>query len=313
MRSTQFALVLMLSAALAGAETVTIQVQGMSCSGCAGTVASALKHVDGVTDARVSYEQGHAVVTYDSAKITPQAIARATELRLPGYKLVMGGAPTIARESPKACARPAVATASLVQRSQVDPERVTFYEVGLVCGAAPKIGCGSRSKPVLLSLIGDARVAGAWLNEAGTRIAIGWKNSQNVLSPEQLDLLLTADGVSLRAVAEDARPELLTSFRSNHGWFDAASVDRLSEQEAGIIAARLVKRLAAKTTITPEQHTTLRNAIEQACRLRFIDGEGGDLEAQLLAVAKEARLDAQAVAALREVLALGYRPLANEE
>lgn len=38
MRSTLFALVLMLSAALAGAETVTIQVQGMSCSGCAGTV-----------------------------------------------------------------------------------------------------------------------------------------------------------------------------------------------------------------------------------------------------------------------------------
>jgi hypothetical protein len=57
----------------------------------------------------------------------------------------------------------------------------------------------------------------------------------------------------------------------------------------------------------------LRKAIERACRKRFIDGEGGDLEAQFIAVAKGAHLDAQAIAALREVVALGYRPLPEEE
>jgi len=31
-------------------------------------------------------------------------------------------------------------------------EMVSFYKVPLVCGAAPEIGCGSRSKPVLLEL-----------------------------------------------------------------------------------------------------------------------------------------------------------------
>jgi len=303
----------MLAATVSGAENATIQVQGMSCSGCAATVTSALKQIEGVSDARVSYEQGQAVVTFDSAKTTAEAIARAAELRLPGYKLVVGGGPIVAAQSPKACARPTVSGASLVQRSQVNSERVTFYEVGLVCGAAPKIGCGSRSKPVLLSLIADPHIAGAWLNEAGTRIAIAWRSTQDVLSAEQLDQLLTAAGVSLRSVPENAGGALLTSFQSNGGWFDAGSVDRLSEQEAGIIAARMVKRLAAKTTITQEQSTALRNAIEQACRKRFIDGEGEDLEAQLIAVAKEAHLDTQAVAALREVVALGYRPLPKEE
>ncbi len=312
MRFTILALGLMFAATVS-AENATIQVQGMSCSGCAATVTSALKQIEGVSDARVSYEQGQAVVTFDSAKTTPEAIARAAELRLPGYKLVAGGGPIVAAQSPKACARPIVSSASLVQRNQVNSERVTFYEVGLVCGAAPKIGCGSRSKPVLLSLIADPHIAGAWLNEAGTRIAIGWRSSQNTLSAEQLDQLVSADGVSLRSVPEDARAELLRSFQSNAGWFDAGSVDRLSEQEAGIIAARMVKRLAAKTTITQEQSTALRNAIEQACRKRFIDGEGGDFEAQLIAVAKEAHLDTQAIAALREVVALGYRPLPKEE
>jgi len=317
MKTILFAIGLTMIAALGSTETssqvTTIQVQGMSCGGCAAAVSSALKQVDGVTDARVSYEQGQAVVTYDPAKITPEAISGAAEQRLPGYKLAVGSATANAKESPKACARPAVATASLIQRSQVDSERVTFYEAGLVCNAAPKIGCGSRSKPVLLTLTTNTRVAGAWLNEAGTRIAIGWKSSHDVLSSEQLDQLLADHGVSVRAVSADARPELLASFRSKGGWFDAASVDRLSEQEAGIIATRLVKRLAARTTITPEQDSALRNAIEQACRKRFIDGEGGDIEAQLLAVAKEARLDARAVAALREVVALGFRPLPDEE
>ncbi|HMC21584.1 MAG TPA: cation transporter [Thermoanaerobaculia bacterium] len=313
MRSTIFVLGLMLAATVFSAENVTIQVQGMSCGSCAASVKSALKGIDGVSDARVSYEQGQAVVTYDSTKTTPEAIARAVEVRLPGYKLVVGGGPVRAAESPKGCARPAAAGAALVERSQVDSQRVTFYEVGLVCTAAPKIGCGSRSKPVLLSLIGDRRVAGAWLNEAGTRVAIGWKNSHDVLSPDQLDQLLAGKGVAIHPVAADTVAELLASFESSGGWFDAASVDRLSEQEAGIIAARLVKRLAARTAITAEQDTTLRKAIEQACRKRFIDGEDSDLEAQFLAVAKAAHLDAQVVAALREVVALGYRPLPNEE
>ena len=84
MRSTIFVLGLMLAATVFSAENVTIQVQGMSCGSCAASVKSALKGIDGVSDARVSYEQGQAVVTYDSTKTTPEAIARAdTRVTIP--------------------------------------------------------------------------------------------------------------------------------------------------------------------------------------------------------------------------------------
>src|SRR6266571_4377707 len=134
MRSTIFVLGLLLAATVSSAEKVTIQVRGMSCGSCEATVKSALKEIDGVSEAQVSYEQGQAVVTYDSTKTTPEAIARAVELRLPGYKLAVGGGPVPAMESTKACALHGTVSAALIERSQVDPQRLTFYEVGLVCG-----------------------------------------------------------------------------------------------------------------------------------------------------------------------------------
>jgi len=35
---------------------------------------------------------------------------------------------------------------------EIPPARISLYEVPLLCPAAPQIGCGSRAKPVLLSL-----------------------------------------------------------------------------------------------------------------------------------------------------------------
>src|SRR5882672_7314968 len=61
----------------------------------------------------------------------------------------------------------------------ISPERLTFYEVPLVCPAAPEIGCGSRSKPILLQLERENTVAEAWLNRPGTILAIVWKPETN--------------------------------------------------------------------------------------------------------------------------------------
>jgi hypothetical protein len=36
--------------------------------------------------------------------------------------------------------------------NSTDLETITFYDVPLVCGAAPSIGCGSRAKPLLTDL-----------------------------------------------------------------------------------------------------------------------------------------------------------------
>lgn len=56
--------------ASAATKTVTIKVEGMTCSGCAVSVEKALKETPGVEDAKVSYEKGEAWVKYDDAKVT---------------------------------------------------------------------------------------------------------------------------------------------------------------------------------------------------------------------------------------------------
>jgi len=39
---------------------------------------------------------------------------------------------------------------------------ITFHSVNLVCGAATDIGCGSRSKPILLDLQKEPSIKEAW-------------------------------------------------------------------------------------------------------------------------------------------------------
>src|SRR6516164_6806217 len=54
---------------------------------------------------------------------------------------------------------------------------ITLYDVPLVCGAAPAIGCGSRAKPLLIDLERQPTIEEAWLNRAGTIVAIVWSES----------------------------------------------------------------------------------------------------------------------------------------
>lgn len=55
----------------------TLQVTGMTCGGCAAAVKMAALKVDGVKDAKVSYEEKRADITYDPSKTNPEAIAKA--------------------------------------------------------------------------------------------------------------------------------------------------------------------------------------------------------------------------------------------
>ena len=78
-------LALILSAALsvpaafaAGARTATLDVDNMDCSACPITVGEALKKVPGVTSAKVDFKTKRAVVVFDGAKATPDALTNAT-------------------------------------------------------------------------------------------------------------------------------------------------------------------------------------------------------------------------------------------
>jgi len=53
----------------ANALTMTLKVGGMSCDGCANGIRNALLKVEGVYDAKVSFESGLATVQVDGTKV----------------------------------------------------------------------------------------------------------------------------------------------------------------------------------------------------------------------------------------------------
>lgn len=78
------ALVLVGAPALADdAKTATLDIQGMTCGACTASVRVVLKKLDGVSEAKVSFEEKKAIVAYDPAKITPQKMADAINTKLP--------------------------------------------------------------------------------------------------------------------------------------------------------------------------------------------------------------------------------------
>lgn len=62
-----------------GTATVVFQIEGMTCGGCEVGVRLNVKKLDGVKKVEASYEKGHAEVTYDAAKVTPEQIEAAIE------------------------------------------------------------------------------------------------------------------------------------------------------------------------------------------------------------------------------------------
>lgn len=67
------------AAEAANPKSVTLDVQGMTCGGCAVGVRTLLKRLPGVSKAEVSYETRRAVVTYDPGKVTVAQMIAAIE------------------------------------------------------------------------------------------------------------------------------------------------------------------------------------------------------------------------------------------
>ena len=64
--------------AWAQVRTVTLHIPGMTCATCPITVKKALNKLSGVTKVEVDLDKLQAIVTYDDAKTTVDAITRAT-------------------------------------------------------------------------------------------------------------------------------------------------------------------------------------------------------------------------------------------
>ena len=77
-RSFLLAIAFVSSQAFAEMKTVTLSVPGMNCELCPITIKKAISRVPGVTKVEASYEKKQAVVTFDDAKTTVEALTKAT-------------------------------------------------------------------------------------------------------------------------------------------------------------------------------------------------------------------------------------------
>jgi len=71
------------ASAPASTEAITLSVKGMTCFTCELSVQSAVKKLDGVTEAKASGPQGTATIRYDPARVTPQQLVEA--IKSTGY------------------------------------------------------------------------------------------------------------------------------------------------------------------------------------------------------------------------------------
>ena len=133
----------------------------------------------------------------------------------------------------------------------------SFFKVSLVCNMAPDIGCGSRSKPLLLDLEKNKNIKEAWLNKEGTLMAVVWneaidKSSQFVI----INSIFSKYNMTindLNFVTE------VYSFSSKTNWFRGNDVDKLSEVEALTLANIIVKVYHKLNPLTEVQKEKLQN------------------------------------------------------
>jgi hypothetical protein len=198
-------------------------------------------------------------------------------------------------------------------------ENVTFYKVPLMCHAAPGLGCGSRSKPVLLDLESRPTVKEAWLDRQGNTLAIVWKEETGAAARAMVVIAVRqAHKLSADEMTGGARDTALESFHSGGGWHRGADVDRLSEEEAGIIADRLVLRVMAKAPTMSPKAELLRPIMADIIRECLV-GSPDPLSARcretfatdLITVVGD-HLSGVEIDALLEAAKAGFQPIAGE-
>jgi len=178
-------------------------------------------------------------------------------------------------------------------------DSINFYRVELVCPAAPHIGCGSASKPVLLNLERQPPISEAWLNRSGTVLAVVWKQNDPARAREKI-ISSFLEQEKVREIKGGAREQTLKSFRSGTGWYRGAEVDRLSEEEAEIMAGRLVRRMQKLITITEEKGRALQHEFSPVLARKLTRSEAQEqTEAALRKICQE-HLNEKDIAVLHE-------------
>jgi len=142
--------------------------------------------------------------------------------------------------------------------------QLSFYQTPLVCGASSDIGCGSRSKPLLLDLESEPKVKGAWLNHGGTLVAIAWQ--KDLTSEKDREQIIKTYGnkyaVTFAPIPPGVDFDLVLADFNTGSWYKGSQVDQLSRIEAGIIADKVIRPVKESNFLTPEKTEFLRTEVE---------------------------------------------------
>lgn len=220
-------------------QQVKFTIQGMTCEACEEHVNNELSKVPDVVSYKTSYATRSSLVTFDKSKVDAKTIEAA--INKTGYKV------------------------KSYDFMSVKNTGVSFYNAPLVCHAAPSIGCGSKAKFMLVDLekYNDA-VEGAWLNKTGTVVAVKWnpKTGENKKG-EIIKTVGTNHNIELTTLAETEAASYTKSFPNSSEWFKGKEVDKLSKEEAGIIAQNMIASYNAKKLKKPSLKKQFRADIEK--------------------------------------------------
>lgn len=220
-------------------QRVKFTIQGMTCEACEEHVNNELSKVNGVLAYKTSYASRSSLVTFDKSKIDEKTIEAA--INKTGYKV------------------------KSYDFMSADNTGVSFYEAPLVCHAAPSIGCGSKAKFLLVDLekYNDA-VEGAWLNKAGTVVAVKWKTKTEAnKKTEIIKTVSTNHNIELTTLAQAEATDYAKTFPSSSEWYKGKEVDKLSKEEAGIIAKNTIASYKEKKLIKPSFEKQFQADIEK--------------------------------------------------
>jgi hypothetical protein len=206
------------------------------------------------------------------------------------------------------------------EHHELTPEQIGLFEVPLGCEAAAGLGCGVKAKPILHALARQPAVAQAWLNRGGTIVAVLWRESVIPdVRGEHVRSILAEHGLAARELTGAARESALKEFSSGAGWYRGDAVDRLSAEEAAIIAARLVRRVTAKVPLSDGTFEILLAAFAEVCKYQLIDRPLTSARMRRKLIANEIlqagrqHLSGAAFKALQQAAALGHRPVKGEK
>jgi hypothetical protein len=141
-------------------------------------------------------------------------------------------------------------------------------------------------------------------------IAAKRENAQDVASRLRTAGFCARD-TEIKEVRGEARDQALKELESRQGWYRGAEVDRLSEEEAGIIAARLVRRVQAKTTLAQDKAGRLERALADAQK-KLVAEERYEEPLPVRQLAGDF-LDEKQIAILEQAIDKGVRPLLGEK